>query len=83
MKAAVYSRYGPPDVVQIRDIEKPVPRDNEVVVRIQATTVCAAGLEAQKGRPIPYQVHDRPLETKKVHTLGMEFAGPLSAWARP
>ena len=30
MKAAVYTRYGPPDVVQIADVERPVPKDNEV-----------------------------------------------------
>jgi hypothetical protein len=35
MKAAVYSRCGPPDVVQIQDVEKPVPKDNEIVGRHQ------------------------------------------------
>jgi NADPH:quinone reductase-like Zn-dependent oxidoreductase len=34
MRAAVYSRYGPPDVLEIRDVEKPIPGDNEVLVRI-------------------------------------------------
>jgi NADPH:quinone reductase-like Zn-dependent oxidoreductase len=34
MKAAVYTRYGPPDVVQIEDVEKPVPKDNEVLIRV-------------------------------------------------
>ncbi len=36
MKAAVYSRYGPPDVLQIRDLEKPVPKDNEVLIEVRA-----------------------------------------------
>src|SRR5882724_6198403 len=39
MKAAVYTRYGPPDVVQIQDIEKPVPKDNEILIDIRAASV--------------------------------------------
>ena len=34
MKAAVYTRYGPPDVVQIADVEKPVPKDDEVLIKV-------------------------------------------------
>ena len=40
MKAAVVTRYGPPDVVEIGDMPAPVPRDNEVLVRVRASTVC-------------------------------------------
>jgi NADPH:quinone reductase-like Zn-dependent oxidoreductase len=39
MKAAVYTRYGPPDVVQITDVEKPVPKDNEVLIEVRAASV--------------------------------------------
>ena len=43
MKAAVYSRYGPPDVVQINDIEKPVPKDDGGLIKVRAASVNPLG----------------------------------------
>jgi NADPH:quinone reductase-like Zn-dependent oxidoreductase len=42
MKAAVYSRYGPPEVVQIQDVEKPALGLTDVLIRVHATTLCPA-----------------------------------------
>jgi len=39
MRAAVYTNYGLPDVVQIRDVEKPVPKDDEVLIKVRAASV--------------------------------------------
>jgi NADPH:quinone reductase-like Zn-dependent oxidoreductase len=49
IKAIVYTKYGPPDVLQLKEVDKPVPKDNEVLIRVYATTVTATDCIFRKG----------------------------------
>ena len=52
MKAIVYSEYGPPDVLQLKEVPKPIPRDDEVLVRIHAVSINGSDWEGLVGKPL-------------------------------
>jgi NADPH:quinone reductase-like Zn-dependent oxidoreductase len=82
LKAAVYRKYGPPDVLHIEDVAKPVPKDNEVLVRIHTTTVCAGDVRFRKADPFFLRWLNGLSRPKKIPILGMEFAGAIEQVGR-
>ncbi len=85
MKAIVYTQYGAPDVLQLREVEKPAPKTNEVLVKIHATTV-TAGDTIMRSLRIPGPSWQRlfsrlylGIHRPKRAILGMELAGDIEA----
>jgi NADPH:quinone reductase-like Zn-dependent oxidoreductase len=83
VKAAVYERFGPPDVVAIRTVEKPTLKDNEVLIRIRATTVSSGDWRARSlDVPFGFRLLARlmlgPFRPRQP-ILGSELAGDIEA----
>lgn len=78
MRAVVYDRYGPPEVQRIEDVPRPVPRDDEVLVRIQATTVTRTDCGIRAGKPF-FVRFIFGLRRPKQRILGTELAGEIEA----
>ena len=79
MKAAVRTRYGPPDVVQISQVERPVPGDRELLVKVHATTVNRTDCHYRAGKPWIMRPLVSGLARPRAAVLGNEFAGRVVA----
>ena len=91
MKAIVYTKYGLPDVLQLKEVEKPAPKNNEVLIRVCATSVNYGDLAARNFKAISPQEFNMPLlfwllakisfglSKPNITILGSEFAGEIEA----
>lgn len=78
MKAVVFDRYGPPDVLRVEEIERPAPKEDEVLVKVHATTVNRSDCGFRGAEPFFARVFTGLLRPK-YRTPGMEFAGEVAA----
>ena len=78
MKAVVQDRYGPPEVLRLEDVELPVPKHDEVLIRIRATTVTRTDVHARAANPFFWRFF-AGLRRPKWRTLGVELAGEVQA----
>lgn len=80
MKAVVYTRYGSPDVLRITDVEAPVPKDGEVLVKVHAVSLNRSDWEGLQGKPLYSRIGG--LFRPRRHILGSDIAGRVEAAGR-
>ncbi len=76
MKAVVQDRYGPPEVLRIEEAERPVPKGDEVLVRVRASTVSQSDVHLRRADPFLWRLLVG-LRRPRWRTLGVEFAGDV------
>jgi NADPH:quinone reductase-like Zn-dependent oxidoreductase len=91
MKAIVYTEYGPPEVLQLKEVEKPTPKNNEILIRIYATSVTYGDITARNMKKMSLRKFTMPtplwLPTRimfgfrkpRIKTLGAELAGEIES----
>ena len=84
MKAVIWTKYGPPEVLELREVEKPAPKDNEILIKIHATTVTAGDAEMRSLKfpfylSLPMRLWRGFLKPKENSIMGTELAGEIEA----
>jgi NADPH:quinone reductase-like Zn-dependent oxidoreductase len=82
MQAIVNTKYGSPDVLQLIEVERPTPQDNEVLVKVHAASVNAAELHLLRGKPFLMRFMGYGFLKPKHTILGAAFAGRVEAVGR-
>jgi NADPH:quinone reductase-like Zn-dependent oxidoreductase len=84
MKAIVWTKYGSPDVLQLKEVEKPTPKENEVLIKVHAATVTLGDCELRRMKGslllvIAFRIYAGILRPKRITILGQELAGEIEA----
>ncbi|PEJ34961.1 NAD(P)-dependent alcohol dehydrogenase [Peribacillus butanolivorans] len=83
MKAIVYTKYGPPDVLQLKEVKKPTPKENEILVKVKATTVTVADIRSRRFTvPLSVWLPARitlGFRRPKKSILGLELSGEVES----
>lgn len=80
MRAAVYTKFGPPEVLELRDVPKPAPASDEVLIRVHATTVTSAEAAMRRGEPLWGRVVLGIFRPRlRMRVLGIELAGVIES----
>ena len=79
MKAIVYTKYGSPDALELKELEKPIPKDDEVLIKVHAVSINSMDWDMLIGRPLEYRFFSGLLKPTKTKILGCDIAGRIEA----
>ena len=87
MKAVIWTRYGPPEVLQLQEVAKPIPKDGEILIKVHATTVTAGDCELRSLKlplyfALPMRAYAGLSRPERIRIMGQELAEKSRPWGR-